>query len=411
MVTPAANSRYGPTPLDDCHIENSSEYDRTIKARGHWELEEALERRLDGCGLLVSVGNRSLVSGRVRVASAEESWREDVDRLIDAASLIICVPGATPGTAWEIESLAQRGHLGKTIFVSPGNSLIYGRKPRLFRGHTFFARKLRERSSYVPPHFEYWSRVGAQYVQYGFPAFEPYGEAFMIASAEGEALETFAAVDRQVWATRPVLDLLLLALRHELVHPSRALARKLRRYQRVRREPVPLVEHQHPFQWQPSENNEAAPAVVTAAPATSEEERAATARRVEALRAGYDTDLRLRDWIAAAREASEELRDPSIAASAEYLGQDLVVDFHSAPTPSYYLSEEDRLHDLVEQAQNRVRESREVRVTAEVEPLYRDRITRSTGIVRWWWRYRMREEIDRRLRALPGLTFVYRNYQ
>ena len=87
------------------------------------EFEAEVERALRPIGPLVALGKplEHMGAGRIRVGDHE--WRDAVERLMDAAELIVLLPSSRPGTTWEVRTLLSEGRLVKTIVVDPPDDL------------------------------------------------------------------------------------------------------------------------------------------------------------------------------------------------------------------------------------------------------------------------------------------------
>ena len=83
------------------------------------DLEQAIVSTLDESMPTVALGKPGETSGFGRISMDESSWESAAAELMLRASLIICIPSAHPGTAWELEEIMQKGYLVKTVFVMP----------------------------------------------------------------------------------------------------------------------------------------------------------------------------------------------------------------------------------------------------------------------------------------------------
>ncbi len=102
----------------------------TILAMGsdRLEFESILERALRPIGPLVALGAplEHMGAGRIRVDDSQ--WQDAIERLMEAARLIVLLPSSRPGTTWEVRTLLSAGRLAKTIVVDPPDHL--GRSDR-----------------------------------------------------------------------------------------------------------------------------------------------------------------------------------------------------------------------------------------------------------------------------------------
>lgn len=89
-----------------------------------WErFEEVLAAALSTRGPVLAVGQVGErlppALGAVRRQFSEEEWEDRVGELMGEAQLICVTLGRTQSLAWEIDRIAQRGFLAKTVFVLP----------------------------------------------------------------------------------------------------------------------------------------------------------------------------------------------------------------------------------------------------------------------------------------------------
>ena len=84
--------------------------------------EESLAWELGSYGPVVAVGRPGTAPdslGAAREFLPDDSWQDGVLARMAAALAIVVVAGDTPGLEWEVAAIADRGHLGKTVFVIP----------------------------------------------------------------------------------------------------------------------------------------------------------------------------------------------------------------------------------------------------------------------------------------------------
>lgn len=179
-------------------------YNDIIKSRGKWVLEKEMSDVLDTYGLLLCMSSDR--GGDVAsVPSSDEKWREDVLTLMENARIIICSPGATEGTLWEIDHIFENRFESKTIFLCPGNNN--------FRhiGWQYGA-------DVDPLSEEYrdWRRVQDKWMMYNFPDFDPLGAFFIIQKKNDE----FTVVDRQSWGSSIGYDFMTIMHRRRLINIS-----------------------------------------------------------------------------------------------------------------------------------------------------------------------------------------------
>lgn len=67
----------------------------------------------------VALGRPGEAIGVGRIRTDDSSWKTAAAELMSRASLILCVPSAHQGTAWELEQIVQNGYLAKTLFFMP----------------------------------------------------------------------------------------------------------------------------------------------------------------------------------------------------------------------------------------------------------------------------------------------------
>lgn len=103
-------------------------------------------------GPLIAVadpGARRPPLGAARENLSDDAWRPYVARLIERSARIVVILGQTPGLLWEIDQIAARGALRRTIFIVPRRdvdaAVLVGRVPALapLRGAAEAARDAR----------------------------------------------------------------------------------------------------------------------------------------------------------------------------------------------------------------------------------------------------------------------------
>jgi predicted membrane channel-forming protein YqfA (hemolysin III family) len=67
----------------------------------------------------LALGRPGEAIGVGRILTDESTWKTAAAELMSRSSLIICVPSAHHGTAWELEQIVQKGYLAKTLFFMP----------------------------------------------------------------------------------------------------------------------------------------------------------------------------------------------------------------------------------------------------------------------------------------------------
>jgi hypothetical protein len=93
-----------------------------VSLRGSTPFEEIVAWELSRYGPVIAVGrqHQSLASlGAAREHLDDRTWRTSVTERMTNAALIVVTIGATPGLAWELDTLASSNHLSRTIFVFP----------------------------------------------------------------------------------------------------------------------------------------------------------------------------------------------------------------------------------------------------------------------------------------------------
>jgi hypothetical protein len=91
-------------------------------------LEDALYACLFPHFVVSAIGGAasSFGAGRLAMVSADpEGWKEAFDVVYMFARLIVLVPHASAGVAWEIDELHRRGSLDRTLLVMPPASSNY----------------------------------------------------------------------------------------------------------------------------------------------------------------------------------------------------------------------------------------------------------------------------------------------
>ncbi|MEA3277913.1 MAG: hypothetical protein U9Q81_22035, partial [Pseudomonadota bacterium] len=116
------------------------------------DLETALAYSLAPLLPVVALGQPGEHVGAGCLASTDEAWQSNVQRLIADASLILAIPSAQPGTLWEMNYLKESGHFGNTIFLMPPELPFLGGR---YSRHWEAARTaLKPRGILLPPHFK-----------------------------------------------------------------------------------------------------------------------------------------------------------------------------------------------------------------------------------------------------------------
>jgi hypothetical protein len=67
----------------------------------------------------LALGKPGEAIGVGRILTDESTWKTAAAELMSRSSLIICVPSAHHGTAWELEQIVQNGYVAKTLFFMP----------------------------------------------------------------------------------------------------------------------------------------------------------------------------------------------------------------------------------------------------------------------------------------------------
>lgn len=174
--------------------------------RKKWELEGEISGTVENHAIFLAVGNDDYASGAVRITSSQERWQSDVEKLMQAARVIICVPGMSSGTGWEIDTIFGRDFLHKTIFVNFGNFIVQKKGGKDFSSELISSELSQDGSYFKTPQWLLWEGMRKRF---GFPKFAPYGGYFMMLK-QGQPL------DSQAWSTSPGLALLTLLERQKL---------------------------------------------------------------------------------------------------------------------------------------------------------------------------------------------------
>ncbi len=67
----------------------------------------------------LALGKPGEAIGVGRILTDESTWQTAAAELMSRSALIICVPSAHHGTAWELEQIVQKRYLAKTLFFMP----------------------------------------------------------------------------------------------------------------------------------------------------------------------------------------------------------------------------------------------------------------------------------------------------
>lgn len=103
-------------------------YFRLLKANesglyGGEALEKHIGRNMMRLGLPIAVRLPKAAIGLLPYPMLGGDWKKHVSWLMDKSDLILCIPYDSPGSRWEIEEIAKRGYLTKTIFLWPGTAM------------------------------------------------------------------------------------------------------------------------------------------------------------------------------------------------------------------------------------------------------------------------------------------------
>jgi hypothetical protein len=197
--------------------------------RRRWQLEEVLAETLYRYGFLAAVGQRAASSSGIRIQTSDADWQGEVLKLMRQAQVIICVPGNTAGTRWEVDALHRHGWLDKTVFVNPGNCLIEAHAPGAFSSDVYARSKLEDGPYFHPAPPDFWYAIRAAYADFGFPPFSASGEWFMLRSVSPRGVRATAS-ELQKWGAYPELDLLAMLKRRGLLTLSDRHAAKVTKY-------------------------------------------------------------------------------------------------------------------------------------------------------------------------------------
>jgi hypothetical protein len=96
-------------------------FNTVIKRRGKWTLEKEMADILDSYGLVLYISSDR--GGNIAsYHSTDENWRTDVAALMQEANVIICSPGATQGTSWEVVRFSSTGTRTRLYFCVQGTT-------------------------------------------------------------------------------------------------------------------------------------------------------------------------------------------------------------------------------------------------------------------------------------------------
>ena len=124
--------------------------------------------------------------------------------LMQEANVIICSPGATEGTSWEVGQIFEHGHQDKTVFLCPGNNRTQ------FNGWKYGAA-----TDQLTDEVREWEEIRKHCKQCMFPKFDPLGLFFIIRKENLE--DGFQIRDKQSWGTSIGTDLLAILERAGLM--------------------------------------------------------------------------------------------------------------------------------------------------------------------------------------------------
>jgi hypothetical protein len=143
-------------------------FNTVIRRRGKWNLEKEMADILDSDGLVLYISSDR--GGDIAsYHSTDENWRTEVTALMQEANVIICSPGATEGTSWEVGQIFEHGHQDKTVFLCPGNNRTQ------FNGWKYGAAIDR-----ISDELREWNKIRKHCKEYMFPNFDPMGLFFVI---------------------------------------------------------------------------------------------------------------------------------------------------------------------------------------------------------------------------------------
>jgi hypothetical protein len=84
------------------------------------DLEEELAEIISPQGLLLAIGDKRISYGAAKLHTGDDRWQSDFDALAERADSIIIVPGASPGTLWELSKILERPALfAKAVWAMP----------------------------------------------------------------------------------------------------------------------------------------------------------------------------------------------------------------------------------------------------------------------------------------------------
>lgn len=82
--------------------------------------EECISDAIAGHAYFVAVGDRAPSYGAAKIKSADETWQQLVQKLIDRAELVVMLPGMSKSALWELDTiLTEPAYRRKTVLVMP----------------------------------------------------------------------------------------------------------------------------------------------------------------------------------------------------------------------------------------------------------------------------------------------------
>ena len=97
---------------------------RVMFHHGKLRLEQAIEDELSAIGPFVAIGEPNerypdFGATRAYFEGDDAAWRDAVQSWIESAALVVVLPGATEGLAWELEKIQAGGRAHKLLLIFP----------------------------------------------------------------------------------------------------------------------------------------------------------------------------------------------------------------------------------------------------------------------------------------------------
>ncbi|TCG06567.1 hypothetical protein BZM27_25525 [Paraburkholderia steynii] len=86
---------------------------------GFDDIERLISQALNPTAPVVALGKPGEHRGAGRIETADDDWKELLERLVKRSIFILMIPSHHTGTFWEIQLINTGGFLDKTLFVMP----------------------------------------------------------------------------------------------------------------------------------------------------------------------------------------------------------------------------------------------------------------------------------------------------